>query len=88
MLGNRPCEVRACVDKYEDSRDHVKGLYPAVEVLTDSDAVLAHLSEHGISAGIHYVKPLPLLKAYNHPGHKLGDFSVVNWISMRSVRCW
>jgi len=34
------------------------------------------LKERGISAGIHYPTPLPLLKAYDYLGHKPGDFPV------------
>jgi dTDP-4-amino-4,6-dideoxygalactose transaminase len=38
------------------------------------DALLAHLNERGIGAGIHYPLPLHLQPAYEFLGHKRGEF--------------
>jgi dTDP-4-amino-4,6-dideoxygalactose transaminase len=38
------------------------------------DALLAHLNERGIAAGIHYPVALHLQPAYEHLGHKRGEF--------------
>jgi dTDP-4-amino-4,6-dideoxygalactose transaminase len=40
------------------------------------DALLAHLKEQGVEAGIHYPIPLHLQPAYAFLGHKRGDFPV------------
>ncbi|WP_117211475.1 DegT/DnrJ/EryC1/StrS family aminotransferase [Allorhizocola rhizosphaerae] len=40
------------------------------------DALLAHLAEQGVSAGIHYPIPLHLQPAYAFLGHKPGDFPI------------
>lgn len=58
--------------KVADSVRHVYHLY-AVRV-KERDKVKAHLSENGISTGIHYPVPLPFLDAYAYLGHKPGDF--------------
>jgi len=40
------------------------------------DALLAHLKEVGVDAGIHYPIPLHLQPAYAALGHQVGDFPV------------
>ena len=42
----------------------------------DREALQAYLAEAGIGSGIHYPIPLHLQKAYQHLGHKKGDFPV------------
>ncbi|MFQ4147831.1 DegT/DnrJ/EryC1/StrS family aminotransferase [Arthrobacter sp. LAPM80] len=42
----------------------------------DRDAVLAHLNEAGIGAGIHYPTPIHLTKAFSYLGKGEGDFPV------------
>jgi dTDP-4-amino-4,6-dideoxygalactose transaminase len=38
------------------------------------DALQQHLKASGVSAGIHYPVALPFLKAYDHLGHRPGEF--------------
>jgi dTDP-4-amino-4,6-dideoxygalactose transaminase len=54
--------------------EHIWHLY-VVEV-DRRDAVLKHLNERGIGAGIHYPVPIHLQGAYAHLGHREGDFPV------------
>jgi len=60
--------------KEEPYAKHVYHLY--VIQLANRDSVREFLKEKGISAGIHYPTPLPLLNAYDYLGHKPGDFPV------------
>jgi dTDP-4-amino-4,6-dideoxygalactose transaminase len=53
---------------------HVFHLY--VIRVKDRDGLRAKLTEENIQSGIHYPKPLPLLEAYRHLGHRPGDFPV------------
>lgn len=46
--------------------------------LKNRDKIAAVLKSKGISTGIHYPIPLPLLKAYDYLGHKPQDFPVAN----------
>ena len=60
--------------KEEAYAKHVYHLY--VIRVANRDSVREFLKQKGISAGIHYPTPLPLLKAYDYLGHKPGDFPV------------
>lgn len=60
--------------KEEPYAKHVYHLY-GIRV-ANRDALRECLKEKGISTGIHYPTPLPLLKAYGYLGHKPGDFPV------------
>jgi len=58
-------------------QDHPGHVYHVFVVETDRrDELLAHLNENGVGASIHYPDALPRLKAYQHLGHKPGDFPV------------
>ncbi|MBF0518730.1 MAG: DegT/DnrJ/EryC1/StrS family aminotransferase [Nitrospirae bacterium] len=54
---------------------HVYHLY-VIQVHGDRQKLIKHLSEHGISTGIHYPTPPPFLKAYGYLSHKPEDFPV------------
>jgi dTDP-4-amino-4,6-dideoxygalactose transaminase len=56
------------------NRDHVFHLY--VIRTPQRERLIQLLDEKGISWGIHYPFPLPLLKAYEKMGHKEADFPV------------
>lgn len=45
------------------------------------DQLHAHLTRKGIGTGLHYPLPLHLQKAYEHLGHKRGDFPVAERLS-------
>lgn len=64
-------------------RRHVFHLY-AVR-LRNRDAVLQCLAANGVSAGIHYPKPLPLLKAYERLGHSESDFPVATMVTSQVI---
>jgi len=53
---------------------HVYHLY--VIRVKNRNKLSEKLLERGISVGIHYPTPLPLLKAYEYKGHKPGDYPV------------
>jgi dTDP-4-amino-4,6-dideoxygalactose transaminase len=55
-----------------EGQDHVWHLY--VVRVPRRDAVLAHLHEQGIAAGIHYPVPAHLHEATRHLGYGRGDF--------------
>jgi dTDP-4-amino-4,6-dideoxygalactose transaminase len=40
------------------------------------EAIQAHLAALGVSTGIHYPIPLPLLRAYRHLGHEASQFPI------------
>jgi dTDP-4-amino-4,6-dideoxygalactose transaminase len=54
---------------------HVYHLY-VIRVRGERQRLINHLSENGISTGIHYPTPLPFLKAYDYLQHKAEDFPV------------
>jgi dTDP-4-amino-4,6-dideoxygalactose transaminase len=63
-----------------------KGVYHLYVVRTqDREALQAYLAEAGIGSGIHYPIPLHLQKAYQHLGHKKGDFPVTERIAAEIV---
>lgn len=57
-------------------RRHVYHLY--VVRHRDRDGLAAFLKENGVSTGIHYPIPLPLLRAYARFGHTPADFPVAS----------
>jgi dTDP-4-amino-4,6-dideoxygalactose transaminase len=63
-----------------------KGVYHLYVVrVQDRDALQAFLAEAGIGTAIHYPIPLHLQKAYEHLGHKRGDFPVTERIAAEIV---
>ncbi len=63
-----------------------KGVYHLYVVRAqDREALQAYLAEAGIGSGIHYPIPLHLQKAYQHLGHKKGDFPVTERIAAEIV---
>ncbi|MEO1542754.1 MAG: DegT/DnrJ/EryC1/StrS family aminotransferase [Pseudomonadota bacterium] len=54
------------------NRSHVFHLY--VIRCDRRDELREYLSQHGVSTGIHYPTPLPLLPAYDYLGHSESDF--------------
>ena len=60
---------------------HVYHLFP-IEV-TDRDGTRSRLAEAGISSGIQYPTPLPLLEAYARRGLKPSDFPVAHSFSQK-----
>lgn len=63
-----------------------KGVYHLYVVrVQDREALQAHLAEAGIGTGIHYPIPLHLQKAYEHMGHKKGDFPVTERVALEIV---
>jgi len=42
--------------------------------MLNRDALLKHLHDKGIGAGVHYPVAIPLQKAYCELGHRPGDF--------------
>jgi dTDP-4-amino-4,6-dideoxygalactose transaminase len=59
-----------------------KGVYHLYVVrVQDREALQASLLEAGIGTGIHYPIPLHQQKAYQHLGHKAGDFPVTERIA-------
>src|SRR6266404_7465415 len=63
-----------------------KGVYHLYVVrVPDREALQAHLAEAGIGTGIHYPIPLHQQKAYEHLGHKAGDFPVTERIAREIV---
>jgi dTDP-4-amino-4,6-dideoxygalactose transaminase len=51
----------------------------------DREALQARLAEAGIGTGIHYPIPLHQQKAYQHLGHKAGDFPVTERVAREIV---
>jgi dTDP-4-amino-4,6-dideoxygalactose transaminase len=92
-------EDRACHAKNYTSRlEGVKGLRVQGRSLHSShiyhlyiievdrrDALLSHLEQHGIQAGIHYPKPIHLQKAYADLGYSAGDFSEAERLANQMV---
>jgi dTDP-4-amino-4,6-dideoxygalactose transaminase len=63
-----------------------KGVYHLYVVrVQDREALQACLLEAGIGTGIHYPIPLHQQKAYEHLGHKAGDFPVTERIAREIV---
>jgi dTDP-4-amino-4,6-dideoxygalactose transaminase len=63
-----------------------KGIYHLYVVrVQDREALQACLLEAGIGTGIHYPIPLHQQKAYEHLGHKAGDFPVTERIAREIV---
>jgi len=63
-----------------------KGVYHLYVVrVQDREALQASLLEAGIGTGIHYPIPLHQQKAYQHLGHKAGDFPVTERIAREIV---
>src|SRR5690606_31296295 len=49
----------------------------------DRDRVLAGLLDQGIGAGVHYPTPVHLTRAYEHLGHREGEFPVAEAAARR-----
>ena len=63
-----------------------KGVYHLYVVrVQDREALQARLAEAGIATGIHYPIPLHQQKAYQHLGHKTGDFPVTERVAREIV---
>ncbi len=63
-----------------------KGVYHLYVVrVQDREALQANLAEAGVGTGIHYPIPLHLQKAYQHLGHKQGDFPVTEKVASEIV---
>jgi dTDP-4-amino-4,6-dideoxygalactose transaminase len=63
-----------------------RGVYHLYVVrVQDREALQASLAEAGIGSGIHYPVPLHLQKAYQHLGHKKGDFPVTERVAAEIV---
>src|SRR6266403_2344490 len=63
-----------------------KGVYHLYVIrVQDREALQAWLLDAGIGTGIHYPIPLHLQKAYQHLGHKAGDFPVTERIAREIV---
>ena len=62
--------------KIHEKASHVFHLY--VIRTEDRDGLMSLLKENGISSGVHYPTPLPLLPAYKHLGHTANDFPVAS----------
>jgi dTDP-4-amino-4,6-dideoxygalactose transaminase len=63
-----------------------KGVYHLYVVrVQDREALQARLAEAGIGTGIHYPIPLHQQKAYQHLGHKAGDFPVTERVAREIV---
>jgi len=73
----------AVLPKEEAYAKHVYHLY--VIQVAQRDSVREFLKDEGISTGIHYPTPLPLLKAYDHLGHKPGDFPVAERLAKEGL---
>jgi dTDP-4-amino-4,6-dideoxygalactose transaminase len=59
-----------------------KGVYHLYVVrVQDREAFQSYLADAGIGTGIHYPIPLHLQKAYQHLGHKKGDFPVTERVA-------
>jgi len=69
--------------KEEAYAKHVYHLY--VIQVAQRDSVREFLKDEGISTGIHYPTPLPLLKAYDYLGHKPGDFPVAERLAKEGL---
>ena len=80
---------------FKDSKDQIaipeeaswtKGVYHLYVVrVPNREALQAHLAAAGIGTGIHYPIPLHLQKAYEHLGHKKGDFPVTERVAAEIV---
>jgi hypothetical protein len=63
-----------------------KGVYHLYVVrVADREALQATLAEAGIGAGIHYLIPLHLQKAYEHLGYKKGSFPATERVASEIV---
>ena len=59
--------------------ENVKHVFHLYVIRTDKrDALQKYLSEKGISTGIHYPTPLPLLPAYKYLNHTPSDFPIAS----------
>ncbi|MCK4393969.1 DegT/DnrJ/EryC1/StrS family aminotransferase [Candidatus Bipolaricaulota bacterium] len=74
---------RIVLPKEEAYAKHVYHLY--VIQVAQRDSVREFLKDEGISTGIHYPTPLPLLKAYDYLGHKPGDFPVAERLAKEGL---
>ena len=64
------------IPKINENVKHVFHLY--VIRATNRDALQKYLAEKGISTGIHYPTPLPLLPAYRYLSHTPSDFPIAS----------
>ena len=64
---------------------HVWHLFVILVPKGERDRFCQHLSEQGISSGVHYPTPVPLQPAYAYLGHKPGDFPIADNIMSRCV---
>ena len=63
-----------------------KGVYHLYVVrVQDREAFQAFMGQGGVGTGIHYPVPLHLQKAYQHLGHKAGDFPVTERVAREIV---
>jgi dTDP-4-amino-4,6-dideoxygalactose transaminase len=64
--------------------DFAKSVYHLYVIHVDKrDALQQHLTQIGISTGLHYPLPLHLQAAYQQLGHKKGDFPVTEKLAAR-----
>lgn len=54
-------------------------------LLDDRDRVVDRLSSQGIGHNIHYPSAIPFTDAYQHQGHKKGDFPVAEMIAAKTL---
>lgn len=60
-------------------RENVKHVFHLYVIrVADREALQKHLAEKGISTGIHYPTPLPLLPAYKYLNHMPSDFPIAS----------
>jgi dTDP-4-amino-4,6-dideoxygalactose transaminase len=63
-----------------------RAVYHLYVVRTDDrEGLMAFLKEQGIGTGIHYPIPLHLQKAYEHKGHREGDFPICEKVARNIV---
>jgi dTDP-4-amino-4,6-dideoxygalactose transaminase len=65
------------------NRRHVYHIYSVFH--PERDKLQAYLGEQGIQTGIHYPIPVHLQKAYEHLGHKVGDFPATEKIANQQL---
>lgn len=67
-------------------RDHEGHVYHLFVIETDKrDALLAHLKDAGVGAGVHYPMAMHTMQAYAHLGHAPGDFPAADSLARRCL---